>query len=95
MIDAQEAFRIGLVNGVVPAAELLPQCERVAGEILARGPIAVRFAMDAAIRGLETDFWRTDSKWRTRLLRAGLRDRRHAGGAQGLPREAKPTFTGV
>ena len=55
MIDAQEALRIGLVNGVVPAAELLPHCEKVAGEILARGPIAVRFAMDAAIRGLETD----------------------------------------
>src|SRR5438034_4749187 len=55
MIDAQEAFRIGLVNGVMPAAELLPHCENVAGEVLARGPIAVRFAMDAAIRGLETD----------------------------------------
>ena len=55
MIDAQEAFRIGLVNGVMPAAELLPHCEKVAGEVLARGPIAVRFAMDAAIRGLETD----------------------------------------
>ncbi|HYR69506.1 MAG TPA: enoyl-CoA hydratase-related protein, partial [Candidatus Dormibacteraeota bacterium] len=30
MIDAQEAFRIGLVNGVMPAAELLPHCEKVA-----------------------------------------------------------------
>jgi enoyl-CoA hydratase len=55
MIDAQEALRIGLVNGVLPAADLLPHCEKVAGEILARGQIAVRFAMDAAIRGLETD----------------------------------------
>jgi len=55
MIDAQEAYRIGLVNGIHSAAELLPHCERVAKEILSRGPIAVRCAMDAAIRGVETD----------------------------------------
>ncbi len=36
MIDAQEALRIGLVNRVLPAAELMPHCEKVAGEILAR-----------------------------------------------------------
>jgi len=55
MIDAQEAFRIGLVNGVHPLADLLPHCEKVAAEILSRGPLAVRHAMDAAIRGVETD----------------------------------------
>ncbi len=55
MIDAPEALRLGLVNAVLPLADLLPHCEKVAGEILAKGPIAVRFAMDAAIRGLETD----------------------------------------
>src|SRR5689334_18903392 len=55
MIDAQEAYRIGLVNGVHPAADLLPHCERVAKEILSRGPVAIRCAMDAAIRGMETD----------------------------------------
>jgi enoyl-CoA hydratase len=55
MIDAQEALRIGLVNAVFPLADLLPHCEKVAGEMLGKGPIALRFAMDAAIRGLETD----------------------------------------
>ena len=55
MIDAQEALRIGLVNRVLPAAELMPHCEKVAGEILGRGALAVRYAMDAAIRGMETD----------------------------------------
>ncbi len=55
MIDATEAHRLGLVNAVLPAADLLAHCERVAGEILARGPIAVRLAMNAAIRGVETD----------------------------------------
>jgi enoyl-CoA hydratase len=55
MIDAAEAHRLGLVNAVLPQAELLGHCEKVAGEILGKGGIAVRFAMDAAIRGLETD----------------------------------------
>jgi len=54
MIDAAEAFRIGLVNAVMPQPELLPHCERVANEIIAKGPLAVRCAMDAAIRGLDT-----------------------------------------
>jgi enoyl-CoA hydratase len=55
MIDANEALRIGLVNAVMPQPDLLPHCERVAGEILSRGPVAVRMAMEAAIRGMETD----------------------------------------
>src|SRR5467141_4839784 len=55
MIDAQEALRIGLVNRVYPLAELLPACEKIAQTILARGALAVRCAMDAAIRGMETD----------------------------------------
>src|SRR5947199_213235 len=55
MVDAQEALRIGLVNRVLPQADLLPHCEKVAGEILSRGALAVRYAMDAAIRGMETD----------------------------------------
>ncbi len=55
IIDATEALRIGLVNRVLSAAELIPHCEKVAGEILGRGALAVRYAMDAAIRGMETD----------------------------------------
>jgi len=55
-IDAHEAHRIGLVNAVLPQAELLPHAERIAMEVLARGPLAVRMAMDAALRGAETDF---------------------------------------
>src|SRR5467141_373733 len=55
VIDAQEAMRIGLVNRVFAPSELMPHCEKVAGEILNRGALAVRCAMDAAIRGMETD----------------------------------------
>ena len=41
MIDAQEAFRIGLVNRVVPAAELLPIANETMRAILANAPLAI------------------------------------------------------
>ena len=50
--SAQEAHRIGLVNAVVPAADVLPTARRWAGIICERGPLAVRAAKEAIIRGL-------------------------------------------
>ena len=52
-IDAAEALRIGLVNRVVKKEELLPQAEAFARRILAVGPVAVRYMMEAADRGLD------------------------------------------
>jgi enoyl-CoA hydratase len=54
MISAQEAYRIGLVNEVVPAAELIARCEAILNQILANAPIAVRFALEAVNKGMET-----------------------------------------
>jgi len=53
MIDAAEAFRIGLVNKVVPAADLATESERLVRGILAMGPLAVRLALEAVERGLD------------------------------------------
>src|ERR671936_2974162 len=53
MIDAQEAYRIGLVNKVVPAADLLAESEKIMRGILAMGPLAVRLAMEAVDQGLD------------------------------------------
>ena len=53
MIDAQEAYRIGLVNKVVPAAELLTASEQLLRGILTMGPLAVRLALEAVDQGLE------------------------------------------
>jgi len=52
-ITAAEAWRIGLVNQVVPANDLMPTCEALARKIMANGPLAVRFAMEAVNRGCE------------------------------------------
>ena len=54
MISAQEAYRIGLVNEVVPAGELIARCEAILKQILANAPIAVRFALEAVNKGMET-----------------------------------------
>jgi len=53
MIDAAEAYRIGLVNKVVPAAELLNAAKAMMKTILANGPLAVALCIEAIDRGLE------------------------------------------
>jgi enoyl-CoA hydratase len=53
MIDAREAWRIGLVHQVVAPPELLGAAERLLRGILAMGPLAVRLALEAVDQGLE------------------------------------------
>jgi enoyl-CoA hydratase/carnithine racemase len=53
-ISAQEAYRIGLVNEVVPAADLITRAETILKQIAANAPIAVKFSLQAANKGLET-----------------------------------------
>jgi E-phenylitaconyl-CoA hydratase len=53
-IDAQEALRLGLVNRVVPLAELMPTAMKMAEAISQNAPLAVRSAKEAIIRGLST-----------------------------------------
>ena len=55
MIDAQEAYRIGLVEKVVPAESLIEECESLAKLIMSKAPIAVKMAKHAINNGLNTD----------------------------------------
>ena len=50
-IDAQEAYRIGLVNKVVPLEQLMPTAKEWAQVICQSAPLAVRAAKEAMIRG--------------------------------------------
>jgi enoyl-CoA hydratase/carnithine racemase len=54
MISAQEAYRIGLVNEIVPAADLIARAEAILKKIAANAPIAVKFALEAANKGMDT-----------------------------------------
>jgi len=49
---AQEAHRLGVVNEVVPLAELMPTALRWANEILERAPLSIRASKQAALMGL-------------------------------------------
>jgi enoyl-CoA hydratase len=51
MIDAAEAFRIGLVNRVVPPGDLLATAETMMRQILANAPIAIALCIEAVNRG--------------------------------------------
>jgi enoyl-CoA hydratase len=53
IISAQEAHRIGLVNEVTSAAELIPRAEAIAAKIVANAPLAVQYAMEAVNKGME------------------------------------------
>ena len=50
-ITAEEAYRLGLLNKVVPLAELLPTAQEWAAKICENGPLAVRRAKEAMVRG--------------------------------------------
>ena len=52
-ISAEEAHRIGLVNHVTSKEELLPTAEKIARQIMANAPLAIRFCLEAVNSGLE------------------------------------------
>ena len=55
-ISAEEAWRIGLVNRVVPAAELMTEAKTTAQALASKAPVAVRYILDAVASGLEMPF---------------------------------------
>lgn len=55
MIDAQEAYRIGLVEKVVPEEELIGSAEKLAKTIMSKAPIAIRAAKLAVNNGISLD----------------------------------------
>jgi enoyl-CoA hydratase/carnithine racemase len=56
MVPAQEAYRIGLVNRVVPAAELMAEAKKLAATLASKAPVAVRYILEAVHRGLDMPF---------------------------------------
>lgn len=52
MISAQEAHRIGLVNEVLPADQVMARAEEIAGKIVGMAPLAIQYCMEAVNRGM-------------------------------------------
>jgi len=55
-VKADEALQIGLVNRVVPAAELMTEARKLASELAAKAPIAMQYIIEAVNRGMEVSF---------------------------------------
>ena len=55
VINAEEAYRIGLVNAVVAPDELLDKALEMANAIATKAQLAVRYSKEAINRGIETD----------------------------------------
>jgi enoyl-CoA hydratase/carnithine racemase len=54
MITAQEAYRIGLVNEVVPITDLISRSEAILNLIFKNAPVAVKYSLEAVNKGLDT-----------------------------------------
>ena len=52
-LDSAEAQRIGLVNSVVPVNELMPTAIQIAEDLASKGPIALRHAKEAILKGMD------------------------------------------
>lgn len=54
IIDANEAYRIGLINEIVPVANLIARAEAILKQIFVNAPVAVKYSLEAVMKGLET-----------------------------------------
>jgi enoyl-CoA hydratase len=53
MVPAQRAFEMGLVNRVVPAADLMTEARKLGAALASKAPVAVRYILEAVHEGLE------------------------------------------
>jgi enoyl-CoA hydratase len=93
MISAQRAYEIGLVNRVVPAAQLMTAAREMAGKILSRGPAAVRAAKMAMNRGLDLDLPNACA-FEAGLFAAGFSTADRLEGITAFLEKRKANFTG-
>ena len=93
--EADEALRIGLVNEVVPHAELLDRAEALARHIVTLPPVAVRMMKEFVVRFSEAP---TDQAWQGQnLINTLLIQTTQDGeeGAKAFNEKRSPDFTGA
>ncbi len=94
MVPAEEALHMGLVNQVVPAAELMDAVRKLAGTLMGKGPLALRYCIDAVHGGLDMSL-EDGLNWEAHLfgLSAGTGDMKE--GTSAFLEKRKPAFKGA
>ena len=93
MVNAEEALRIGLVERVVPHAEIMNEAKKLAGEIAKRGPIAVRLSKTAINAGSEMDLQKALLLEKT-LVSLCFDSQDRIEGMKAFLEKREPAFTG-
>jgi enoyl-CoA hydratase len=93
VIDAAEALRIGLVERVVPHAELLPAALALAGRIAANPPLAVA-RLEAGLREALDRDWQALGVWVSRSLGALFQTEDHREGVRAFLEKRAPRYVG-
>ncbi len=93
IISAQEAYRIGLVNEVAPAADLITRAEWILNQIFANAPVAVKYSLEAVNKGMEASLAEGLALEASLFgLCAGTDDKKE--GTQAFLEKRKPQFQG-
>jgi enoyl-CoA hydratase/carnithine racemase len=92
-ISAEEAFRLGLVNQVVPHAQLLQTAKEWALKICEKGPLAVRRAKEAMIRGREMSL-EDGLRLELAFFEEMLQSEDYQEGLRALAEKRKPKYQG-
>ena len=92
-ISAAEAYRLGLVNRVVPPADLLTEAKKLAAALAAKAPVAVHYILEAVHKGLEMPLPQAQIFEATLFGLVASTEDRHEG-TRAFLEKRKPEFRG-
>ncbi len=92
-ISAQRAYELGIVNRVVPIAELAAEVQRLAAQLAASAPIALRAVLDAVLLGGEASI-DTGLDYESQAFAVCVATEDMREGTKAFLEKRKPTFAG-